>query len=219
MNKVDVDLLVLQHTPLVLDVVKGIVARGVPEHIAKDDLIQHCTLHLFDAITAYRGENGASLRTYLQSVIRNKAQNFIKRERSQTGQWVRGKFDGDDADAENCWHERVDYSRDQGDRSNTYTSSEAEHRLLDWERIAELVTPEQLQALQCCYRHGKTQEEAAAELGITREALASRLRKAIPTLRREKEKIVRVIRYQNDFGEAYMGMKGNTENGHAETEQ
>lgn len=218
MNKTELDQLVLKHTPLILGVIGGILSRGVPEHITKDDLIQHCTLCLLDAVAGYRGENGASLKTYLQRVIWNKAQNFIKRERSQTGLWDRGGLDGDGADMGSCRQGRADYDRYQADRSNTDTSNETESRLLDWERIAELLTPEQFQALQCCHRYSKTQEGAAAELGITREALASRLRKAISTLRREKAKIIYVSRYHDGFGKAYIGMKGKTENGHAEIE-
>lgn len=179
---------------LVEGVVRGTVARGVPTYIEADDLIQECLVRLPDAISAYTGKHGASVKTYLKAVIRHDVLDVIGHERRQpTNMAYRDNIAvGHDAPWE---EEDIEWK----DAALSYSHGLRQSR--EWERGSltgvdkALLTPDQYDAVILCHVEGMTQEQAAKRLGITREALSSRLRKARAKIRVVLGKPVPIFRH------------------------
>lgn len=168
---------------LVEEVVRGTKSRGIPTYIEADDLIQECLLRLPDAMRKYRGENGASPKTYLRTVIRRDVLDQIAAQRREP---INSPYrDTDNIEVgnevkpedERAWKKNfksnvAEYSRSLADAGEWGPQPQP---LMD---ACGALTPEQRAAVTLCDLEGITQEEAAARLGIKRTAIASRLRKA-----------------------------------------
>jgi RNA polymerase sigma factor (sigma-70 family) len=177
---------------LVLGFVRGTLSRGVPTYVEADDLVQECLIRLPDAIRDYRGKNGSSVKTYLKAVIRNDVMDAIKRERREPAS---GGVEIDTADTGTAGGPRVGLVNEHGQQISRnhaaleYSSGVAEQN--GWNRQiypvvdpVALLTDQQLDVVGLCDLLDVTQEEAAERLGITRNAVASRLRKAHTKLRK-----------------------------------
>jgi RNA polymerase sigma factor (sigma-70 family) len=195
MNEHELELLVIDNMTLVEDIVHGTCSRGVPTYIEADDLIQECLMRIPGAIKGYRGVGGATLKTYLKTAIRRDVMDLIQRERREPinsssrsgGDVVVGieanTVEGDESAARTAhraaviaYCEQESNSREWGNNSNSV------------QEAGRILTPEQFQAVRLCYVAGMTQEQAAKELGITREAVKSRLAKADFKLRKHLKK-------------------------------
>jgi len=170
---------------LVLDIVRGTLSRGAPTYIEADDLIQECLMRLPDVIRDYRGKRGAALKTYLKTAIRRDVMDAIQRERREPIHYAAGDNilpNGETIEdgAPVPWEE-ADFSM--------FKQSALEQRELDQRSTAvfdamHMLTNDQLDAVILCHVSGLTQDAAARQLGITREAVASRLRKASAALKK-----------------------------------
>jgi RNA polymerase sigma factor (sigma-70 family) len=176
-----------------LDVIEGVVrgeiSRGLPSYIDADDLIQECAIRLPAAIKAYRGKGGASVKTYLKTVIRNDVMDLIKLERREP---IHSPF----CDGSSDVRFNEDDERDEEISWSSYRNREdsgEEHELTERDKsrlkaLFTLLTKEQLIAVLMCHHEGLTQEQAAKRLGITRNAVKSRLRKASLVLQKQFSK-------------------------------
>jgi RNA polymerase sigma factor (sigma-70 family) len=172
---------------LAAGVVDGLLAGRVPPYIDRDELIGECIAQLPSLLAEYEGRNGASLATFLKRAWRNDALNVIDKERRRRNYLVddpvrstnaagadddigspedRQAFEDNERDRQ--WHKQQDYKGQL--REDVFA------------RARRLLTPEQFEALMCCYREGMTERLAGEAIGTTREAVASRLRKAIRKL-------------------------------------
>lgn len=192
-----VESLVVEYLPLVKQIVRGTCSRGVPTYIDADDLVQECALRLPQAIIGYQGRLGASMKTYLKTVIRRDVLDVIDRESCDP---ICGLRIGDDITA--CIEVE---SQDTESRNRAFKHAVAENsraiadsnadpaawsgdagRLSDWRGR---LTSEQAQVVELCHVNGMTQKQAAARLGVTREAVKSRLLKASLNLRKQRPSI------------------------------
>lgn len=197
----DIESLVVEYYPLVEQVVRGTCSRGVPTYIESDDLIQECALRLPQAIRDYRGEAGASMKTYLKAVIRRDVLDVIKRERREPIHGCRTGGDltalceaeSDDPESRNVAFKSAVYEHSMEMGSlNARRADNTDSRLGDWRN---LLTAEQVQVVELCHIDRMTQEEAATRLGITRNAVKSRLLKASARLQKQQsEKITTIFR-------------------------
>lgn len=173
---------------LAAGVVDGLLAGRVPPYIDRDELIGECIAQLPALLAEYEGRNGASLATFLKRAWRNDALNIIDRERRRRNHLVDDSVrptnaaggESDDIGSAEDRQAFEDNERDQRwDKQQDYKGQLKEDVFA---RARRLLTPEQFEALMCCYREGMTEKVAGETLGTTREAVASRLRKALRKL-------------------------------------
>ena len=200
MDATEVDALVLEYLPLVERIVLGTIARGVPAYIEKEDLVQECALRLPEAIGRYRGKAGASLKTYLKTVIRRDVMDEIRRQRREPIHSGARSADSITVGIEAVEARNVKERNEQFKRAVTEYSWGVAHSREGapaWGglginplavRSLCALTHDQYQAVVLCDVAGMTQQGAAERLGITRNAIASRLRKAHATLDKHNPK-------------------------------
>jgi RNA polymerase sigma factor (sigma-70 family) len=176
---------------LAAGVVDGLLAGKVPAYIDRDELIGECIAQLPSLLAEYQGRNGASLETFLKRAWRSDALNFIDKERRRHTHLAphpllsTGARDSGEEDT-GSFQDRAELALQRN--SDTWHSAEAFRRGLKsdvFSRARLLLTPDQFEALRWCYYAGMTERMAAEKLGITREAVASRLRKAVRKIRED----------------------------------
>jgi RNA polymerase sigma factor (sigma-70 family) len=169
---------------LVEGVVRGELSRGVPFYVEGDALAQECLVRIPEAIRSFSRRNGCSLKSYLKCVILHDVQDVIKSERREP---IHSHRDGPDVS------ESIDpvTETEPGDSDMVKaffenSDSQAQHFGLSRIEGAMLcfLTKGQYDAVRLCHLDGLTQEQAAKALGITREAVKSRLGKASATLQK-----------------------------------
>jgi RNA polymerase sigma factor (sigma-70 family) len=175
---------------LVLAVVRGTLSRGVPSYIEGDDLVQECLIRLPDAIRAYRRKSGSSVKTYLKAVIRNDVMDFINHERRQPSAIAEGFETWNPGDESPALVDEYGLRIGWAQAALNHSRDIAEQR--DWDRLERpptvdltaLLTDEQLDVVAFCDLLDRSQKDTAELLGISRNAVASRLRKAHAKLRK-----------------------------------
>lgn len=180
LDESQIDALVVEYLPLVKKCVGLACADGVPTYIEADDLIQECAIRLPKAIRDFRGDAGASMKTYLTGVIKNDVKDQINRARTayglRTGDNVPemdGASEPEDLESNGYGSSAVWYfSRERAESNEDHRGSSPRPDL------RKVLTPEQAEVVELCHLQGLTQEVAAVRLGITRNAVKSRLLKA-----------------------------------------
>jgi len=178
---------------LAAGVVDGLLAGGVPSYVDRDELIGECIAQLPALLAEFEGRNGASLETFLKRAWRNDVLNFIEKERGRRAHLdphpllSTGARDSDEQDG-GSFQDRAEYELQRD--SDSWHAAESFRMALKsdvFSSARKLLTPEQFEAVMCCYYAGMTEKIAAEKLGTTREAVASRLRKSIRKIRDDFE--------------------------------
>ena len=173
---------------LIRDVIRTF-GGGFPHYVDSSDMEQECLIKMPDIIADYAGWNEASLETFCRGAIRNDIRDYLKHahrahERLPEAAlpWETKRAydaDGDFVGAKQSPEKELPYST--GLEMETVVNEDA---VAIMEAAKRALTPAQFQVLDCRHRLGMTQEETGWYLGITREAVASRERKAVANLQK-----------------------------------
>jgi len=150
--------LVEQHLPTIRKIAGGVMAaRCVPGGLDLDDVVQEVALRMMTRGWDYQGRRGATLGTYLRSVIKNHVIDCIR-------------------DSARCRHEEA--------LSEPAVAPPVWMLCQDRAVLKKLLTKKQLQAVELVYVYGFTHEQAAKKLGIHRVKISERLRRALFRLKK-----------------------------------
>jgi len=191
--------------PLVRDVIRTF-GGGFPYYVDVEDLQQECLIKIPGIIASYCGRNGASAETFVRGAVRNDVRDFLKDAHSKHKRmpvtaypWETKRTEDADGDfvSGNSRAESVlrgDYLADSGgqmrptrrsDFRRVDMQTEVNEAAIEMLCAAKgVLTAEQYSVVDCRERLGMTQEQTGEYLGISREAVASRERKAIAKLRK-----------------------------------
>jgi len=150
--------LVEQYLPTIRKIAKGVIAAHCASGgIDLDDVVQEVALRMMTRGWNHQGRRGATLETYLQSIIKNHVIDCIRNS-------VRFR------------HEEV--------FAEPAVAPPVWMLCQDRARLKKLLTKKQLQAVELVYVYGFTHEQAANRLGIRRVAISRRLRRALIVLKK-----------------------------------
>jgi len=152
--------LVEQYLPTIRKIAKGVIAAHCASGgLDLDDVVQEVALRMMTRGWNYQRWRGVTLETYLQSIIKNHAIDYIR----NSARFRHEEVFSEPAVAPPVWMLCQDRAR-----------------------LKKLLTKKQLQAVELVYVYGFTHEQAAKKLGIHRVKISERLRRALFRLKKSE---------------------------------
>jgi RNA polymerase sigma factor (sigma-70 family) len=177
--------------PLIRDVISRRFGGSFPHYVDLDEMVQDCLIRLVDVIPACLGKNIRSIENFVRAAVQNDVRDYLEKQHRAFKREGTSAYPWEERVVRDTGGDFVRVGRDEemrvydewaSDVLQTEVNDEVQDEEIEAAKV--LLTGEQYRAYNCRRLLSMTQEETACYLGITREAVASRQRKAYAKMER-----------------------------------